>query len=687
MNLTKWKALPYIVVLVGSSIIDTLFMVETAMAETTPTQPSQLILSYVNATNVLLFSDAELTDNEDGFHVLRSKNGSSYELLATLPANASNYVDSDDIAPGNEYCYHVTAFNSAGESPFAEKCIIDTFTPWNLTARYRTADAVMRLTWQDYSGGVNSFFVYRSANGSSYSQIAARNSGDLSYDDAGVTADSTYCYKIQSTDGVGFSSFSNEACAVAEDTRTLGEKAADLAVELANENYLWGGKGWDFVDQEFVSGAAVKSAYNYWNPDANNLKGAVDIGSGVDCSGLIAWSYNRSNDASQSFADNVIKYEGADGQYLYNTVPITEAELQPGDVMFFDFDDDGRIDHVAEYVGDQGSFDVVQARTVIDGIDPAVKNDLKVQPGFVAFARPQSATIAMAVTKHSPVSLTVTDPDGVSIDGTTVIPSEEEYLRESGNLYYRTIGIDAEGYPVDTVYSPVLKEGAYKITVAPLPSTTPDQTYSLEFMAHGQTISLANNVPLGQIPADGYDVTVAPDGSVTFDTTPPEARIAFSQRAETIIVMGVDDSNTTVSTNATSTIISDSTGNTLSLDILKDINRPHYAALIIPSFAYSSGVTTSATTSLRYFWATNRKGAYTLFISAIRTPTERLLAVYIASVDKTYLIESRPEDDDTDLSTQLPRLLLRHKVKTYGGIVIPAVTTDKGNVSIEYAQP
>ncbi len=51
--------------------------------------------------------------------------------------------------------------------------------------------------------------------------------------------------------------------------KTLHEKAADLAKQLANhpEAYLWGGKGWDYNLAQFVSAENIISGYTYWNPD------------------------------------------------------------------------------------------------------------------------------------------------------------------------------------------------------------------------------------------------------------------------------------------------------------------------------------------------------------------------------------------------------------------------------------
>ncbi len=462
---------------------------------------------------------------------------------------------------------------------------------------------------------------------------------------------------------------------------TLGCAAANLAEQLVHQNYLWGGKGYDVLSRQFVNTATVKSGYNYWN------NGPLAFGNGVDCSGLVAWSYDRSNDPSKFF-NNYIGEPNANGQYLYNMESTTTSPvgLQPGDLLFFDnLPKDGYIDHVAMYVGDQGGYDVVEAASIRLGIIPTKLQDAENRPSFVAFGRPKNFAMAMSVTKSSPVHMSVTEPDGNTISDSTATTTDEEYIRQSGDLTYATIGLDAGGYPEDVVYSPILKHGAYRVVVSPLPGTTPNQTYSLAFTAGSTTIALAQNVPLSQIPAGGYGIVVGPNNTPTLDLVPPEAQIGFSTTTKTIGTTGFDNlSTSTVVTNATSTIITDAAGNTLVLKLSQNTSQANYASMIIPSFTYSTGTTTANTTSLRYFWLTNKAGNYSLLVSAIRTPTLRLVSVYVPILNKTYVVESNSSDDTSDLSIQLSKLLLRKKLQTLPGMVVPHISTSQGSVSVGY---
>lgn len=174
---------------------------------------------------------------------------------------------------------------------------------------------------------------------------------------------------------------------------------------------------------------------------------------------------------------------------------------------------DDHIDHTAMYVGESGGFDVVNAANRIDGIITLSKNDYKQQEGFVNYRRIHEADIEMKTFTGSPVDLSVTDPDGFTITPDSVIPSDEEYIREiPGVLYYLELEQGHDGSPIDQVYSPIAKTGDYWIQVIPETDALPTDTYSLEMeiLINGETITtvLAENVPISQIPDQGYGVSV-----------------------------------------------------------------------------------------------------------------------------------------------------------------------------------
>ncbi|HFC11120.1 MAG TPA: hypothetical protein ENJ75_02985 [Candidatus Kaiserbacteria bacterium] len=108
---------------------------------------------------------------------------------------------------------------------------------------------------------------------------------------------------------------------------------------------------------------------------------------------------------------------------------------------------------------------------------------------------------------------------------------------------------------------------------------------------------------------------------------------------------------------------------------------PGFAILTMRSLSYSNGTTTNATATLHYFWNTNRQGNYTTLVSDIKTPTKNIVATYFPRLNKTYVISSAHKHR-INLFTK-PHFRREH-LKTYNGLYVPSVKTEKGFVQIDY---
>lgn len=225
----------------------------------------------------------------------------------------------------------------------------------------------------------------------------------------------------------------------------------------------------------------------------------------LDCSGLIFWSYNIAYDAKKyQSTSNPVYYEGADGQFRNDfTVDVAESDLLPGDALFFDWNKDGIMDHVAMYVGSysydgtindikyEGTYDVVNALNPTTGIKPDKVANLKEEDGFIGFRRLAKSIVGISFNSHSPVDLIITDPDGNKISKDTwEIP---------GIFYYSEYDM-SDGDTDDIITAPVKKKGYYSITVVKEPSASPTNTYTLEVSTEEQNIILADDVLIGNSP-------------------------------------------------------------------------------------------------------------------------------------------------------------------------------------------
>lgn len=222
----------------------------------------------------------------------------------------------------------------------------------------------------------------------------------------------------------------------------------------------------------------------------------------------------------------------ADGQFLHCTDPLSPGQpLMPGDLLFEG--SDAFKTHVAMYVGPMmDGNDVIESpncgltvRTAQSTRFPykrhvrSCREDLRIT---AAGGGGSGLTIS-----PTPVTLSVTDPDGLTIDAATVSYTEEEILREvSGELYYVLTDTDGDGLEEEAVVAPVQKVGAYVIAVTPKPEAPPSATYSLDLTVSGNaTLVLAESVSVGDIPAAGY--SVISDGS-TANAVPGEVKgVAF----------------------------------------------------------------------------------------------------------------------------------------------------------------
>ena len=291
-------------------------------------------------------------------------------------------------------------------------------------------------------------------------------------------------------------------------TRIFPYEAAELAKEVIGKDYrLEHGNPFTkgYKDGRFVSSSTIEY---------------------LDCSGLSFWSFNRAyyGEATitwEEYGNNLpLLYEGADGQYRHNSYGITREELRPGDLLFFDIDDDPRMDHVAMYVGgpfeltyaddEIFTYNTVEATTWGDYIitvafyDTLTGKITTLQPstgqtrtltvdGYGRVKGPKKSDIQFI--GKSPINLIITNPEGITIT---------QEIGQVPGMYYRVYDIDEDGKLDDIVDIPEREVGDYQITVVPEPNALPDDTYSLEAVIEGQTMVLAEDVQIQDIPAEPY---------------------------------------------------------------------------------------------------------------------------------------------------------------------------------------
>jgi hypothetical protein len=319
----------------------------------------------------------------------------------------------------------------------------------------------------------------------------------------------------------------DDLCTDAKGVLPFYDAAAETARSAIGAIYTYGAKGYDggaTGTRSFTTASRVLSTgYNYYDATV----GGWTPGTGLDCSGLVMWSFNRT-----FFADATVNWsrcvsdktcpvfqEGAHGQYDANTDRIAAREVRTGDLIFFDEcigaagacvrGQDGVMDHVAMFVDsftyDGKTYNAVHASGFARKTTPAVFDasagtlTTRLADGRVQALRPagygrvSDPRLDAWVVTRSPVHVAITDPNAVRVTRENALFNDLGHTREVSGMYYMVKEIDP-GAADDTVAIPRLKTGTYLIDVELKASARPSDVFSLEVRLPDRTITLADRV-------------------------------------------------------------------------------------------------------------------------------------------------------------------------------------------------
>jgi hypothetical protein len=185
-----------------------------------PTAPSGLTLTVVSTTSLLL----TWTDNsrdESGFRIYRSTDGTTYTKIKRvgihLGIGTVTWTDTG-LTLGTLYYYKVGAYNADGENKTAAASattgtVVVLAAPTSLTV-VPLQGTKNEVNFTNASIGEDYHCIERKTGSGSYSEIVQLATGTTHYLDEGLTAGTTYTYKVRDLSGTAtYGAYSSEVAA------------------------------------------------------------------------------------------------------------------------------------------------------------------------------------------------------------------------------------------------------------------------------------------------------------------------------------------------------------------------------------------------------------------------------------------------------------------------------------------
>lgn len=187
-----------------------------------PSAPSNLAASAASSTQINL-SWTDNASNETDFSVDRATNSSfsSGLVTSTVGANVTSF-QATGLSPSTAYYFRVRASNSGGSSANSNTASATTqagtgtvpAAPSNLSATVASSSQI-NLAWTDNATTETGFTVDRATNSSFSTGLVSTNAGAnvTSLQATGLTASTTYYFRVRATNAAGSSANSSTASA------------------------------------------------------------------------------------------------------------------------------------------------------------------------------------------------------------------------------------------------------------------------------------------------------------------------------------------------------------------------------------------------------------------------------------------------------------------------------------------
>ena len=178
---------------------------------TPPGAPTNLVANGLkNRISLSWTAPANPGSGVSSYLVYRGTTAGGEGINPIATATLTTYMDTS-VTPGTPYYYVVKASNAYGNSSSSNEATGTATSPTapsapqDMTATGGTNKVTLAWTAPADDGGmsISSYNVYRSNNGSAYSNVGSVQAGTLSYVDTNVTVGFTYSYYVVAVNSIG----------------------------------------------------------------------------------------------------------------------------------------------------------------------------------------------------------------------------------------------------------------------------------------------------------------------------------------------------------------------------------------------------------------------------------------------------------------------------------------------------